>query len=88
MSSEVQCSIELIYSLFLEIKRILPKPIINGELERLAERIRAKWDGYNTPRPGLPVISIAASLAQHGARVPALCGEDEAVGCGPGLCPG
>ena len=56
----------MIYSLFLEIKGILPKPIINGELERLAERIRAKWDGYNTPRPGLPVISTAASLAQHG----------------------
>ena len=54
----------MIYSLFIEIKGILPKPIINGELERLAERIRAKWDGSNIPR--LQEIITAASLAEHG----------------------
>ena len=60
----MQCSIELIYSLFLEIKRILPKPIINGELERLAERIGAKWVYGHYPR--LREIIAAASLALHG----------------------
>ena len=55
----------MIYSLFLEKKRILPKLIINGELKRLAERIRAKWvDFYYTP--SLPVIITAASLAHYG----------------------
>ena len=53
----------MIYSLFIEIKGILPKPIINGELERLAERIRTNYV-YNNPR--LPEIITAASLAQHG----------------------
>ena len=48
----------------LEIKGILPKRIINGELERLAERIRAKWVHWANPR--LPEIITAASLAQHG----------------------
>ena len=62
----MQCSIELIYSLFLEKKRILPKPIINGELERLAVRIRAKWR-IDLHIPRLPEIITAASLAQHGS---------------------
>ena len=62
--SGLQCSIELIYSLFLEIKGILPKRIINGELERLAERIRAKCFDWYTPR--LPEITTAASLAHYG----------------------
>ena len=48
----------------LEIKGILPKRIINGELERLAERIRAKWVDWYIPR--LPEITTAASLAHYG----------------------
>ena len=62
--SELQCSTELKYSLFLEKKEILPKRIINGELERLAERIGAKWvPGYY---PGFAEITTAVSLAHNG----------------------
>ena len=64
--SGLQCSIELIYSLFLEIKGILPKRIINGELERLAERIRAEWVDDHWYVPSLPEITTAASLAHYG----------------------